>query len=450
MSEFSMSELELFSASPPLLPQCDYSEWPATRVVIPAVYLLAFVAGTLGNGLVLWVYLDRHGKGRRNSNSEQLQGPSTGSPSLTSRSVTESLIASLALADLAFVMTLPLWAAYTALDYHWPFGGALCRASSYLVALNMYASVFSLTALSVERYCVITRSNSNNSMQSRATSRACWVVGSMWVAACILALPALLLRAVRKVHLETGDSDSDWLDEEDGSGNSEGGTLVCLCDMDYSSLVSPDLDPTAREHAELIWSAALGLKSTILGFVLPLIVLLLCYCSLGRLLFHHFNLGPRPDRQRQRRLLRVIVTLVLAFFLCWLPFHVNKTLSALMELDLLPYSCGFDRWLVAAHPYAICLGYVNSCLNPLLYACCDPAFRRRCRGMVRYSWRSSARRGGEETRALPSKSSAMPSGTKEEVEEDEECGRVLEGEGGKEREVNDDKAICKDEYFERL
>ncbi|XP_072527604.1 apelin receptor 2 [Salminus brasiliensis] len=440
---------EWFLASPSPLPHCDYSEWSGTRVVIPAVYLLAFITGTLGNGLVLRVYLDRHGKGRRNSNLEQPPGPSPG-PSFASRSVTESLIASLALADLAFVMTLPLWAAYTALDYHWPFGGALCRASSYLVALNMYASVFSLTVLSVERYCAITRSNSNNGMQSRATSRACWVVGSVWVAACGLALPALLLRAVREVHLETG-IDSDWLDEEDGSGNGEGGTVVCLCDMDYSSVVSPDLDPTARERAELIWSAALGLKSTILGFVLPLIILLLCYCSLGHLLFRHFSLGPRPDRQRQRRLLRVIVTLVLAFFLCWLPFHVNKTLSALMELDLLPYSCGFDRWLVSAHPYAICLGYVNSCLNPLLYACCDPAFRHRCRGMVRYSCRSSVGQGDEVKRAPPSKSSAMLSGTREEVEEDEDCNRVLEGEAEKEGELNHNKAVCKkEEYFKGL
>ncbi|XP_017579462.1 apelin receptor 2 [Pygocentrus nattereri] len=441
---FSMSELEWSLASPPPLPQCDYSEWSATRVVIPAIYLLAFIAGTLGNSLVLWAYLDRHGIGRRNSQLERPQDASSG-PSSTSRTVTESLIASLALADLAFVMTLPLWAVYTALDYHWPFGGALCRASSYLVALNMYASVFSLTTLSVERYRVITRSNSNNGMQSKATARACWVIGSVWVAACSLALPALLLRDVREVHLDMG-TDDDWLEEEH-SRNGEGSATVCLCDMDYSSVVSADLDAMAKERAELIWSAALGLKSTLLGFLLPFVILLLCYCSLGRLLFRHFSLGPRPDRQRQRRLLRVIVTLVLAFFLCWLPFHVNKTLSALVELDLLPYSCGFDRWLVAAHPYAICLGYVNSCLNPLLYACCDPAFRRRCRGAIQYRWTSSRMKVKEE-REPPSKSSTMLSGTKEEVDEDDKLNRVVEGEA-EEKAHNHNKRMSK-EYFERL
>uniref|UniRef100_A0A4W4FTD2 G-protein coupled receptors family 1 profile domain-containing protein n=1 Tax=Electrophorus electricus TaxID=8005 RepID=A0A4W4FTD2_ELEEL len=306
---------------------CDYSEWRATRVLIPAVYLLAFVAGTLGNGLVL--------------------------TSRSSRSVTESLIASLALADLVFVTTLPLWAVYTALDYHWPFGSVLCRISSYLVALNMYASVFSLTSLSVERYCVIVQGRNSNGARSRAAARARQVVGGVWTAACVLALPALLLRTVREVHLE-----------------------------------------------ELLWSTVLGLKSTLLGFLLPLTVLLLCYCSLGRLLSQHFSLGPRPDRPRQRRLLRVITSLVLAFFLCWLPFHTNKTLSALVELGFLPYSCDFDQWLMGAHPYAICLGYANSCLNPLLYTCCDPAFRRYCRAVAHRICRQQGRES-------PSKSSVI-------------------------------------------
>ncbi|XP_066514532.1 apelin receptor A-like [Hoplias malabaricus] len=426
------------SPSPSPITQCDYSEWSGTRVVIPAVYLVVFVAGTLGNGLVLWAYLDCHGRGRSNSQLEQnLEAPV---PSSTSRSVTESLIASLALADLAFVMTLPLWAAYTALDYHWQFGSTLCRASSYLVALNMYASVFSLTALSVERYCVIACSKSNNSMQKRATARACWVVVSVWVVACCLALPALLLRAVREVPLET-ETESDWL-EEDEDGKSP---TVYLCDMDYSSMISADLDPLAKERAELIWSAALGLKSTLLGFLLPLIILLLCYCSLGRLLVGHFSLG-RPDRQRQRRLLRVIVTLVLAFFLCWLPFHVNKTLSALVELNLLPYSCDFDRWLVAAHPYAISLGYINSCLNPLLYACCDPAFRRRCRNMVQYNRKKSMSKVIVEEKEPPSRSSAMLSGSREEVIEDKECNKVGESEA-KLTAQNQHKEMFKEEYF---
>ncbi|KAL1271233.1 hypothetical protein QQF64_030249 [Cirrhinus molitorella] len=392
--------------SPSPFPSCDYREWSATWVLIPSVYLLVFVVGSLGNGLVLCVYLDRRMRGRgrigSSSKSSQTSDPSPCPSPKSSRTVTESLIASLALADLAFVMTLPLWAAYTALGYHWPFGHVLCQVSSYIVALNMYASVFSLTGLSVERYCVIMRKHANGSKQRRTTRRAKWIVGSVWLVSGILALPALLLRTVREVDLVAGD---------DGEGQ-DGHAFYCLCDMDYSSLISSDLDPAAAEQAELMWSAALGLKSTLLGFLLPLVVLLLCYGWLGRLLSRHFSLGPRPDHTRQRRLLRIIITLVLAFFLCWLPFHANKTLSAMVELGILPFSCSFDQWLVAAHPYSICLGYVNSCLNPLLYACCDPAFRKRCRGLLVCVWvKCRGQKGGE--RNDHHKSSPIPSGTHE-------------------------------------
>lgn len=192
--------------------------------------------------------------------------------------------------------------------------------------------------------------------------------------------------------------------------------------MDYSVLIGLEVEETEQERAETWWAAALSIKSTLIGFLLPLLVLLLCYCSLARLLRRHFGCGPRPDRRRQRRLLRVIVSLVLAFFLCWLPLHVNKSLSVLLELGLLPHSCPLEQLLLAAQPYVTCLAYLNSCLNPLLYAACDPTFRMRCRGAVATAvmlcccgWSGSreermgegsgvgARGAGEEKEVFPSK-----------------------------------------------
>ncbi|KAM4618201.1 apelin receptor 2 [Polymixia lowei] len=433
-----MSDLDFLtppSPSPPLYFQCDYSDWSPSFSIIPSVYLLAFLVGCLGNGLVLWAYLDR-AEGRKTrtvyrtgtrtgtviravccskisrtsqqniSSNRVLQGtflknngtcqytskpscrPSShsftsSSPSLprSSRSLTDSLIASLALADLCFLVTLPLWAVYTALGYHWPFGQPLCQSSSFLTALNMYASVFSLSMLSVERYWVlIGRRHSSHHAQWGCSSRALWIVGGVWVLAGVLALPGLLLRSVREVELEAGPEDEDDWQLEPTPANS--GTILLSCQMDYSILIGAELEDTERERAELWWAAALSLKSTLIGFLLPLVILLVCYCSLAHLLSRHFGRGPRPDRRRQRRLLRVIITLVLAFFLCWLPLHVNKTVSMLLEFGLVPYSCSLDQALLAAQPYVTCLAYLNSCLNPLLYAACDSSFRKRCRGAL--------------------------------------------------------------------
>uniref|UniRef100_UPI001CD84411 uncharacterized protein LOC122775857 n=1 Tax=Solea senegalensis TaxID=28829 RepID=UPI001CD84411 len=237
------------SPSPPPLDYCDYTDWSPSFSIIPSIYLLAFLVGCLGNILVLWVYLDR-GEGRRTrvvgkdrtgvetfcctrlfrmreqnidrrrvqhetfspKNKIKSYRPSSHSstsssypPSIprSTRSLTDSLIASLALADLCFLVTLPLWAVYTALGYHWPFGQPLCQISSFLTALNMYASVFSLSMLSVERYWVLTgRRHSSHHAPQSCPSRALLIIGGVWILAGVLALPGLLLRSVQELELD--------------------------------------------------------------------------------------------------------------------------------------------------------------------------------------------------------------------------------------------------------
>ena len=460
------------SPSSPSLFHCDYSEWSPSLTIIPSVYLLIFFVGCLGNSLVLWAFLDRperrrmrgrdiggtgklclagvfrkdqrnvsrkhrsHQRSLPTKNAEngagftgprcRLSSPfSTSShppciPS-SSRSLTDVLIASLALADLCFLVTLPLWAVYTAMGYHWPFGKALCQASSFLTALNMYASVFSLSMLSVERYWVLTgRRPASQHAAQRCPSRALWILGGVWLLAGVLALPGLLLRSVRAVEVESED---DWQLEPP---HPDQGSVFLSCQMDYSMLISADLEEAQREKAEMWWAAALSLKSSLIGFLLPLVILLVCYCSLAQLLSRHFGKGPRPDRKRQRRLLKVIVTLVLAFFLCWLPLHVNKTLSMLLEFGFISYSCSLDQLLLGAHPYVTCLAYLNSCLNPLLYAACDPSFRKRCKGAIvtlcRVRKTGAERQKGKivGVEEREDKSSAFPTRTQEETERTEE------------------------------
>ncbi|XP_029010638.1 apelin receptor 2 [Betta splendens] len=468
MSDTDLLASPSSSPSPPPLFHCDYTDWSPSFSIIPSVYLLAFLVGCLGNGLVLWVYVgraegrrrtragdesrkkighvcfccirtsqatvaggggvnqesfrqkkgNRYSLGQNNRPSSQSSSSSSPPPSIprSSRTLTDSLIASLALADLCFLVTLPLWAVYTAIGYHWPFGQPLCQISSFLTALNMYASVFSLSMLSVERYWVLTgRHPPSHHAPHSFPSRALWVLGGVWVLAGVLALPGLLLRSVQEVEL---DSDSG-----DGSGS-----VLLSCQMDYSLLIGAEVEEADRERAEMWWTAALSLKSTLIGFVLPLVILLVCYCSLAQLLSRHFGKGPRPDRRRQRRLLRVIVTLVMAFFLCWLPLHVNKTVSMLLEFGFVPYSCPLDQVLLAAQPYVTCLAYLNSCLNPVLYAACDPSFRRKCRGALLVFCRKveeeSADERGEENEKM---SSALPRRMQEDTGDRTEEDMVTEG-----------------------
>ncbi|KAG6934845.1 relaxin-3 receptor 1-like [Chelydra serpentina] len=64
-------------------------------------------------------------------------------------------VLNLAVTDFQFVLTLPFWAVDTALDFSWPFGKVMCKLIASVSAMNMYASVFFLTAMSVARYCSV-------------------------------------------------------------------------------------------------------------------------------------------------------------------------------------------------------------------------------------------------------------------------------------------------------
>ncbi|XP_005999317.1 apelin receptor A [Latimeria chalumnae] len=300
---------------------CPFDEWEPSFALIPIIYFLIFILGLSGNGMVIWMVF--HMKEKRRS--------------------ADTFIANLALADLTFVVSLPLWAVYTAQRYHWVFGTFLCKLSSYLIYINMYASVFCLTCLSFDRYLAIVRSMARSHLRSKTSSFMAIIV--VWVLAAILALPALVFRST------------------------SGHEAPNSCFMDFSFAVE-------EEEEEIFWTAGLGISYTVLGFVLPFCIMTTCYFAIGRTVAQHFQ--KHKEDLRKRRLLTIIATLVATFAACWLPFHLVSTMYNLMYLDVIPFSCGLERFLMIVYPYATCLAYINSCVNPFLYAFFDLRFRAQC------------------------------------------------------------------------
>ncbi|CAB1447818.1 unnamed protein product [Pleuronectes platessa] len=232
------------------------------------------------------------------------------------------------------------------MGYHWPFGVALCKISSYVVLLNMYASVFCLTCMSFDRYLAIVHSLSSTQLRSRGHTRGCLI--GIWLLSGLLAAPTLVFRTTK----------------DDPSSNRTS------CAMDFSLVL------TAKKE-ENLWIAGLSISSSALGFLLPFLAMMVCYGFIGCTVTRHFNTLRKED-QRKRRLLKIITTLVVVFAACWTPFHLVKSADALSYLDLFPATCAFLRFLLLAHPYATCLAYINSCLNPFLYAFFDLRFRSQC------------------------------------------------------------------------
>ena len=109
-------------------------EPPWLRIVISVVYFIVATAGVLGNLLVMFLLYSTH---------------------TIHTGTINFFVFNLALAHLLFSLALPFWAVDIALDYSWPFSLATCKAVSLLTGVNVFASCFFLTAMSLTRYCFV-------------------------------------------------------------------------------------------------------------------------------------------------------------------------------------------------------------------------------------------------------------------------------------------------------
>lgn len=137
------------------------------RVIIALVYLVVCVLGLVGNLLALFLLHSRH-RGHHSS--------------------IDCFVMSLALTDLQFVLTLPFWAVDTLLDFRWPFGHVMCKIISSVTTLNMYASVFFLTAMSIARYRSLATSLKMGSPRIATVHAKCASV-AIWMVSLVATLP---------------------------------------------------------------------------------------------------------------------------------------------------------------------------------------------------------------------------------------------------------------------
>ncbi|XP_077196971.1 chemerin-like receptor 1 [Paroedura picta] len=206
---------------------------------------------------------------------------------------------------------------------NWPFGSFLCKANSFTKYLNMFCSVFLLAAISMDRaasvlYPVWSR--------NRRGPRLAWLSAfGAWSVATAASLPFYVYRTVifdskrneTKCSLALGDGESvKWV---------------------------------------------LYLLRLVCGFLAPFVIIVACYGVIA------VKVKQRQATIRSKKPFKVILVIVITFFLCWAPYH----LFLLLKLK------GYKGQAVSIGlPLASCLAYLNSCTNPILYFFMGLDFRR--------------------------------------------------------------------------
>ncbi|XP_062259952.1 C-C chemokine receptor type 9a [Platichthys flesus] len=280
------------------------------RLLEPPLFWMITLVGGAGNLAVVWMYLNLR---------QRL------------KTMSDVYLLNLAVADLLFLVTLPLWAAEA--SHGWNFGRALCKVNSALYKVNLFSSMLLLTCISVDRYVVIVQTTKahNSQLERRRHSRLVCV--GVWLLALLLATPELV----------------------------------------FANTVNVDSQPYCR----MVYPPSLGNRTKILvlsilvsmGFFLPFIIMAFCYSVIVAKLINTRNF-------QKHKAMRVILVVVVVFIMSQLPYNGVLVMMATQASNMTMTDCEVvKRFDIVGHVLKS-LAYLHACLNPFLYAFVGVRFRR--------------------------------------------------------------------------
>lgn len=188
------------------------------------VFGLIFTLGVLGNTLVITV-LARSKPGKR-------------------RSTTNIFILNLSIADLAYLLfCIPFQSTVYVLPT-WVLGAFICKFIHYFFTISMLVSIFTLSAMSVDRYVAIVHSRRSSAL--RVPRNAMLGVGLIWALSFAMASP--VAHHQRIFHRETSNQTFCW-----------------------------EFWPNPRHKKVYV------ICTFVFGYLLPLLLISFCYAKVGKM-----------------------------------------------------------------------------------------------------------------------------------------------------------------------
>lgn len=275
--------------------------------LLPPLYSLVFIIGLVGNILVLLVLMQY----RR------------------LKSMTSIYLLNLAISDLLFLFTLPFWIDYKLKD-DWIFGEGTCKLLSGLYYTGLYSEILFIILLTVDRYLAIVHAV----FALRVRTVIFGIISSIgaWVLALLASIPGFYFSKTQRELSHT----------------------TCSLHFPYEDLKA--------------WKQFQALKLNLLGLVLPLSVMIICYTAIIQILLK------RPN-EKKAKAVRLIFVIMIVFFLFWTPYNLTVLVSAFQD-SLFTDECRQSKQLDLAMQVTEVIAYTHCCVNPVIYAFVGERFRR--------------------------------------------------------------------------
>ncbi|XP_070533407.1 prolactin-releasing peptide receptor-like isoform X1 [Ptychodera flava] len=253
-----------------------------------------------------------------------------------------SLLLNLAISDWSLgLLCLPFLFAYTMMSPEWIFGEALCVIIPFAQKTAQIVSIFTVVVIGVDRCRVVLFP-----LRPKLTGKhKIIIIIVIWIVAISLSSPKIAY--YHYFHIPAL-----------GMGT------IYICNERW-----PD------GHSEIhVW------VMFVLTYVIPFIILCLCYFMVALKLWFRTMPGQVDSRQMQeqqaanRKAVRTLVSLVILFGVCWLPLHIYN-------LFLITYNPEYlrtqqDATKISRASIYIWLIFADTVFNPIVYIFMSDKFRK--------------------------------------------------------------------------
>ncbi|KAH9416944.1 receptor, partial [Dermatophagoides pteronyssinus] len=282
------------------------------------------------------------------------------------RTVTNYFVASLAFADcLVGSIVMPFSVVHEVMNKWWIFGQDWCDLWHSFDVLASSASILNLCVISLDRYWAIT---DPITYPSRMTPRKAFIfILSLWLCSALISFPAIVWwRAVAKQPIEpyrcNFTDDVGYL--VFSSIISFYGPLTIMVFTYYRIyVVACEQNRSLKSGVKQIEMSCIGFGGGGGG-------------HFNEQQIHSMNKNAKNSSQTSKRKAAKTLGIVMGvFILCWLPFFVTNIL-----MGICPNICIMKPDLVFS--IVTWLGWLNSAMNPIIYACWSKDFRRAFRKLL--------------------------------------------------------------------
>uniref|UniRef100_A0A8D0GYT6 C-X3-C motif chemokine receptor 1 n=1 Tax=Sphenodon punctatus TaxID=8508 RepID=A0A8D0GYT6_SPHPU len=241
------------------------------------------------------------------------------------RTITDIFLLNLAISDLLFVISLPFWASYAVRG--WTLGNLSCKIVSSFYYVGFFGGIFFISLISIDRYMAIV--HAAFSIRARTVSHGFLAMLGVWIVAILVSVPQFV-----------------FIQRSEGK-----------------------FTPNYPDMLQDIWEVFCNMEINIIGFLIPICIMGYCYCRVIRTLLSCTN------RKKTTRAIRLILVVVIVFFLFWTPYHVLIFLETLKHYDFFA-NCSTLKFIDYGMHATEALAFSHCCLNPVIYAFAGEKFRK--------------------------------------------------------------------------